>query len=120
MWLCLNNAFFSIVDTTNDGNLLVRARRKGDIQRIFGKVEVTKTAGRDYLWRAYIDRETVAAVVSKQVLGINYGNFKNSVRDDDLHRAYSAFWGIHGRMQEIPPYSTVTRNAGLFGDFGEV
>jgi hypothetical protein len=32
--------------------------------------------------------------------GINYPNFKNSVKDDDLHNLYLAFWGDHHRYQQ--------------------
>lgn len=107
MWICLNNAFFSIVDTKLPGDkLLVRARRKGDIERVFPGAKVTRSPGRDYLYRAPISREAVALTIADQVRSIAYDNFKNSVRDDKLHSAYSGFWGIMSRVQEIPPYST--------------
>ena len=109
MWLCLNDAFFSIVESRPGSDLLlVRARRKGDIEKVFPKADVQRTQGRDYLFRALIHRKTVANVVAAQVGRINYGNFKSSVRDDKLHDAYSAFWSIHARLQSPPPYSGST------------
>lgn len=108
MWVCLNNAFFSIVD---DGcgpeEILVRARRKGDIEKIFpeGAGQVKRTQGRDYLYRAYLNRDYVADVIAECVLSIGYSNFKGSVRDNDLSRAYGRFWDLHADLQEIPPYS---------------
>jgi hypothetical protein len=113
MWICLNNAFFSIVDTNIAGDkLLVRARRKGDIERVFPGAKVTRTPGRDYLYRAPVSREDVALTIADQVRNITYDNFKNSVRDDKLHTAYSGFWHIMSRVQEIPPYSTTKRKQG--------
>jgi len=107
MWVCLSNAFFSIVDPEDgSNNLRVRARRKGDIERVFPKAKVERTPGRDYLYRAHIDRDLVAQAIADQVRSIDYNNFKNSVRDDKLHSAYGSFWHTHSRLQEIPPYST--------------
>ena len=55
MWLCLNNAFLSIVDKDcAPDELLVRARRDGDIERVFPKAEVEVTLGNDYRCRARI------------------------------------------------------------------
>ncbi len=107
MWVCLNNAFFSIVEPDDIGGdvLLVRARRKGDIEKVFPGVKVERIPGRDYLYRALIQRELVAETIADQVRRICYDNFKNSVRDHKLHDAYSAFWSIHARLQEIPPYA---------------
>lgn len=105
MWICLNNAFFSIVDTDNSGaTLLVRARREGDIENVFG-VTATMIRGRDYLYRANIERTVVAAKIAELVTGINYPNFKGSVKDRTLERAYHDFWDIHAGLQKFPPYS---------------
>ena len=36
MWVCLNNSFLSIVQNRNNlEQLLVRSRRKGDIEKVF-------------------------------------------------------------------------------------
>ncbi len=108
MWVCLNNAFFSIVDDgRSDGKLLVRARRKGDIEKIFPDAagSVQRLVGRDYLWRTYMDLYLVADVIAEQVSLISYGNFKDSVKDKTLATAYGKFWHIHSDLQELPPYS---------------
>lgn len=115
MWFCFNNAFLSIVQppqsTSGDSPLLVRARRKGDIEKIFPGVQVRRTPGRDYLYRALIERRVVSEVIADQVASIEYGNFKDSVADDRLHSAYSRVWSIMSGLQEVPPYST-SRAAG--------
>lgn len=106
MWICFSDSFLSIVEPAEkDGTLLVRARRDGDIERVFAGAKVEKTPGRDYLFRARLPREQVASVVSRHVAGIDYGNFKNSVKNNKLHDAFAGVWSIMARLQPIPPYS---------------
>lgn len=113
MWICLNKAFLSIVQPPNDTkNLLVRARRKGDIEAAFPDAEVKRTPGRDYLYRALIKREEVARVIGEYVMNITASNFKDSVEDQKLHDAYMGVWHIMARLQEVPPYSTGRRGQG--------
>lgn len=106
MWICLNNAFFSIVATkVGDANLLVRARRPKDIETIFPGYKATTITRRDYQFRAEIPREVVAKTIAECLLNIDYGNFKDSVRDDGLHDAYNGFWHIMAKVQPQRPYS---------------
>lgn len=123
MWLCLNNAFLSVVSKTpKSKTLLVRARRRGDIERVFPGAKVVTIPGRDYQFRADIDRKEVAAKVAEMVMGISYPNFKGSVTQehDDLHHAYMKVWHVMADLQEIPPYGTHPRGKkqgpDLFGD----
>lgn len=103
MWVCLNDAFFSIVRTGDlpEGHLLVRARRKGDIERYFPDAKVTRTPGRDYLFRAVIQEVQVAVVMAETVEAIDYDNFKDSVRDDNLHEAYFRVWSEMNDLQRL-------------------
>lgn len=99
MWIFLNDAFLSIVDPGRQGPrngdyLLVRARAKGDIQRVFPKAVVHKLPNRDYEFRAFVPRPVVAKAIAKQVAGIDYTNFKNSVAEDCRHTAYARAWGV--------------------------
>jgi len=106
MWICLNNAFLSIVKKECGPNeLLVRARRAGDIERVFPEAKVVKSPGTDYLFRAVLPSARVGDALAALAEGVDYPNFKGSVRDDRLHSAYNAFWGIHARLQPTPPYS---------------
>lgn len=110
MWICLNNAFLSVVEpgapTLASGDfLLVRARRKGDIEAIFASAKVERKPERDYLFRALIPRAEVAAALAEQVKGIAYPNFKNSVKNGKLHDAYARIWGIMAALQPSAPYS---------------
>lgn len=110
MWLCLSDAFLSIIQPTSDSDTLrVRARREGDIEKVFPNAKVDRTPGRDYLFRAHVSRQEVADALAAQANQINYSNFKDSVGDHALHDAFSGFWSLHSRLQVIPPYSTTPR-----------
>ena len=106
MWLCLNNAFLSVVDKDCEPDeLLVRARRDGDIERVFPKAEVEVTLGNDYRCRARIKRTDVAAAITQRVMNIDYANFKGSTKDKPLHDAYMCVWSAIGKLQPGGPYS---------------
>ena len=93
MWIAFNDAWLSIVENRNDEEtLLVRARSKQHLLNIFPKCELFKDETADYPYRAYIEREHVANVVSDRLMKINYPNFKASVKDDKLGTAYSNIW----------------------------
>ena len=102
MWICFNDGFVSMVDDKdNPASLLVRARRKQDLLNVCGNdVEVLKDAGTDYRWRAFVDRKAFSALVAARIDKIGYTNFKNSVKDHDLHDMYMDFWSRHHRYQE--------------------
>jgi hypothetical protein len=106
MWIMLNDAFFSIVhkDCKRD-ELLVRARRKGDIEKVFPNAKVVRVTHADYLFRAAIARETIEAAMVGELRRINYGNFKSSVQDKPLHDAYLKVWNAMADTQPIRPYS---------------
>jgi hypothetical protein len=110
MWICLNNSFLSIVDPSGQGAntgdmLLVRARRKGDIEAVFPDAKVEKRPERDYLFRALLPRSQVAIAIADKVSGINYPNFKNSVKNHRLHDAFARIWSIMADLQPTAPYS---------------
>lgn len=109
MWICLNNAFLSIVtDPESPDMLLVRARRPGDIELVFPDAEVARRPGRDYLYRASIHRDEVAATIACCVLKITYPNFKDSVRNAELHDAYARVWGVMASTQAVRPFGDDT------------
>ncbi len=103
MWVFLSESFLSIVTDTSSmtGELLVRARRHGDIERVFPLAKVRRTRKSDYGYRATIPRETVAAVIAIEVSNIDYDNFKNSVpmKHVDRHNAYLRVWSTMEAFQ---------------------
>jgi len=102
MWIVLNKSFLSIVKNRNNENqLLVRARVKGDIEKVFEDADVFEDEKADYKYRSYIDREIVSNVISNELLNIDYDNFKNSVSKDELDRAkaYMNVWSSLNKLQ---------------------
>ncbi len=100
MWILMNDAMLSIVRHTGQpGAMLVRARLAGDIERVFPQAQVV-VGGSDYRFRAVLPEQEVADAVSKRLLAIDYGNFKNSVPDRKRHDAYFHVWDVMHRMQE--------------------
>jgi hypothetical protein len=101
MWICLNTGFLSVIADKDPAKLIVLARRKRDLLSTFGQdAEIVETNDRHYRWRIFIDRERFKAVVAGLVDGINYTNFKNSVKDRELHEMYTEFSQIHLQYQE--------------------
>jgi hypothetical protein len=93
MWVYTTKGFYSIVkDETHSGNLLVRSRFHGDIEKLIPDAKVIVTLARDYLYRASVPKATVAAALIQNVLDIDYPNFKDAVLDDDRHEAYGEVW----------------------------
>ena len=121
MWICLNDAFLSIVkkDCARD-ELLVRARRPGDIEKVFpeAKGRVVTNTRSDYAYRAVIKAHVVKTALDGEVNRINYSNFKDSVSKDDeaLHDAYMAVWMAMSKLQPTAPYSGFLRGSPEIGD----
>lgn len=114
MWIMLSDAFISIVaKDCGPDELLVRARRAGDIRKVFGRgVKVTRYTKSDYLYRAVVKRTAVASALANEIWNVDYPNFKDSVRDDKLHNAYLRVWTAMAEVQPLRPYSG--GRAGLF------
>jgi len=93
MWVFLKDSFLSIVAHRDDPNcLLVRARKRGDIRRVFPDAAEIHTPSADYCYRAKVPRAEVAAAVQAAALSIDYDNFKAVVPDRARHDAYFACW----------------------------
>lgn len=101
MWLFMSNAFLSVVDKGGDGStLLVRARRSGEIERIFPSAKVNEGGGTDYRYRARINREELALKLADEVRQIKYSNFKSTVKDRARHDVYMRVWDVMHRYQD--------------------
>lgn len=101
MWIFLSNAMLCIVDKGGDGStLMVRSRREEDITRVFPDAQIQVGDGKDYPFRARIDREEVALRLAEAVRGINYESFKTAVAEDDRHDAYLRVWSTMHDFQE--------------------
>lgn len=102
MWICTNFGFFSIVkDTKNKDHLLIRARRKEDLEELLKYVnaDIVVTPDNDYHYRVSLHKYSVSDIISLRIDDIDYTNFKNSVNDPDLHHMYEMWWRNHYGLQ---------------------
>jgi hypothetical protein len=112
MWLCLRESFLSIVSKDcQPSELLVRARRPGDIERVFPDAKVTTDTAADYLYRSVLPRSVVKSAIAAEIEKISYPNFKASVEDHLLHDCYMDVWAAMAGIQPTPPYSGGFRKA---------
>jgi len=101
MWIFLSDSMLSIVQKPGDSDTLtVRARIKGDVERVFPAATVIEGAGTDYRFRAQVPREEVALRMADAVRDVTYSNFKSSVKDRARHDALMAVWDAMYRYQE--------------------
>jgi hypothetical protein len=100
-----------VADRDDPTRLLVRARRKIDLQNVVGDADILETPERDYRYRSFIDREKFKQIVVAGIDAITYGNFKNSVPEEyaDLHDMYADFWMMHRSYGDKDP---ATRDPG--------
>ena len=104
MWIMTNNGYLSIVSKDcSPAELLVRARRAGDIEKVFPDAEVTRNTNSDYLYRAVLPRDVVKQALTAMIDHIDYPNFKDSVEDNSLRAAYASVWCAMAGLQHPPP-----------------
>jgi len=117
VWICLSDGFISVVmDKNNTDRLLVRARRRIDLENVVGSdAEIMETPERDYRWRSYVDRAALKAIVNARIDRMDYTNFENSVGDADLHGLYVEMWGLHNAYGQTNP--AVRRKCGRGADY---
>lgn len=102
MWIAMNNGFVSITQPRASAvparlklidPLQVRARKARHLTALFPGAEIFENVGTDYQFRVFVERTAIAERIAQVIGGLNYDNFKNSVREDALHDAYSNIWG---------------------------
>lgn len=109
MWLFTSNGFLSIVhkDCSED-ELMVRARRKQDIESMFPKAKIVKSVGNDYLFRAVVKRSEVAGALVDYIVDLEYPNFKDSIpySDKSYKNACSGVWHVMSKIQSVAPFAS--------------
>jgi hypothetical protein len=104
MWVMTNNSYLSLVaKDCGPYELLVRARRAGDIEKVFPDAKVIRNTKSDYLYRAVLPRDVVKQALAAMIDKIDYPNFKDSVEDSSLHAAYAGVWHAMAGLQHPPP-----------------
>lgn len=103
MWVFLSKAFISLEEhREKPGVILVKARWKGDIERVFPGAKVSVTPKWDYRYRAEVPRRMAANAMAEEVMRIFYDNLKETtpVRSSPVrHDAYLNAWGVMFRAQ---------------------
>lgn len=104
MWLCTNYGFFSVVkiqeqfkntgDNTLEEQYSVRARDKSHLEKGFPNKKIWEYPFSDYEYRVYCTPEEITSFISNEVETMNYTNFKNSVKNDNLHNFYLNIWEL--------------------------
>jgi len=68
MWIMTNNSYLSIVSKDcSPAKLLVRARRAGDIEKVFANAKVTRQTDSDYLYQAVLPRDVVKQALAAMI-----------------------------------------------------
>lgn len=103
MWIFLKGGFFSVIEHPDSKkHVLIRARVKGDIEKVFpdaGGAEMTEDS--DYRFRAPLPKASLAAALANQATLINYKNFKNAINDKERREYwYEEVWNTMANMQD--------------------
>lgn len=109
MWTISTEGFTSAVQDKNDTTqLVIRARARGDLERLIkplapaDRPRIIDNEGTDYPYRVRLPRAAYADLIRAQILGIDYGNFKDAVKArQGKHRAgvYGSIWGVLLRLE---------------------
>ena len=100
----MNDAFLSIVENKdNPTAVVVRARVDSDLVAVFPEFadDIIETDNSDYRFRLFLDRKYVAQKIQDEVMGIDYANFKSSVKDKWRYKAYMEIWTVMHKVQEV-------------------
>ena len=104
MWLFTKNSFVSVVQhRTQPDNVLVRARVKSHLARLFPQKQMQADDEADYRYRIVVSKEEFATVVSDYIMqNLDYDNFKAAQDTDDpaWTRFLHEVWGEGLRLQK--------------------
>jgi hypothetical protein len=108
MWLQTTIGFFSIVQKAGEAHLTVRARARGDLERLRDEYlpelgPIREGEGTDYRYRATAPHDAVAQAVGRLVTDITYPNFKNEVKrrmGPARAATYSEVWHVLDRIHD--------------------
>jgi hypothetical protein len=113
MWIFISDAFVSIVAPRPGRGvdpqkfLIVRARVRGDIEKLFPRARIIANQGTDYRFRAIVPRAEVAAALAERASAIAYTNFKDTVTTQARHEAYFRVWSVMAELQQ--PFRALPR-----------
>jgi hypothetical protein len=108
MWLQTSIGFFSVVQKAGEAHLTVRARARGDLERLRDGYlpelgPIREGEGTDYRYRASAPREAISRAVGAMVVDITYPNFKSEVKrrmGPARAATYGSVWDVLFRIQD--------------------
>jgi hypothetical protein len=104
MWVFTESGFVSAIRHHSDvGKLVVRARDYKSLEGLANAIglDIEPTPGSDYPYRTVTDDSVFAAWLSKQVMGINYTNYKNHMEVTRGHDFAGALHGVWDTMRQV-------------------
>ena len=107
MWLFTKIGFFSAVQKSGTNCITIRARVRNDLDRLRHEYlpDLSPTvgnAGTDYPWRATAPHAKFAAALSKMVLDIDYGNFKDEIAKRQGKARASRYGKVWSALYDMP------------------
>lgn len=124
MWIATTRGFYSVVEHRDDPNdVFVRARNEKDIEAIRELLpggELIKTPTNDYPWRIRCSKTLWAAAVAALADEIDYGNFKDAVKDRQGDERANTYLGVWARLQDLDdrPHGTLGMRTGSCPECG--
>jgi hypothetical protein len=89
------------------GRITSQSAPEGRYRTDVPSAKVTEDTETDYLYRAVIHKPEVMEKIGTMIDGIDYPNFRDSVKDRELHDAYLDVWAAMEGVQFPPPYGGV-------------
>lgn len=126
MWIFTRDGFFSAVEhRENDGLVMLRARFRGDLERLVDRIAhddppaIQETPRADYRYRTVIEKGAWAEYLAHAALEIDYPNFKHEVLADaesERDSAYHRIWSVLLAAQETQVAGAQDEQWWLFDD----
>jgi hypothetical protein len=113
MWLAAVTGLYSVVKKGAPGEYQVRARVKGDLENLCGRIgfpnsRIITTPAGDYAFRLVVSEEELGLILESLRASIEYPNFKNAVArvpGQEKHEImYHKWWADAAKLQPWPPY----------------
>jgi hypothetical protein len=83
MWLMTQHGLYSVIEDEDAGYLLIRARRKQDLDNLADlvtfKAEVTESDATDYRYSIRLKRGSARRLLAATFDHINYPNFRDAI-----------------------------------------
>ena len=94
MWIIMNDSFISVVKKGPKNKLVVRARRFEDLEKFVKSNRIFIDDTSDYRFRVYMTAKELSSLISQEIEGINYSNFKDSVKEKERKSFYEEVWQV--------------------------